>query len=309
MGEEPLGKEPPLMKIHREFYEKLPSIINRDTMRPSTEPAHKWELGHWARTRWILHDLRLEEAHDLRCDWFREDVSWQSGLDQLSLAAVLAKRDIFRALHHNEIDETVQKALGEKTGMKKLLSDTFEWVAMETEANKNYSPYEEMKILPYEIDYVLEEEEATIPQEDQPVPLFVRVISDRIMSASRKMYNDMKELEEIEKRIREEDEKKAAEKAQAESAAAAEAAAAAESDKQYEEAAVGVIAPPEEGEGAGAAAGAEGQEQEEDVISEAEQSNDQNEDERTEEQGNDDVAPPDRVNWDEFSKQRKEDNN
>lgn len=221
MGEDPLGKEPPRIKLQREFYERLPSLLNRDLMRPSSEPAHKWEFANWARTRWVLHDLQLEEARELRCDWYREEVGWQSGLDQLSLAAVLARRGLYRKLHNNEPDETIQKALSEKTGMKKLLSDTFEWDALETEANKQYSPYEEMKILPYEIDYEVEEPEENIDAE-KPAQLFVRVMSDRIMSFARKTYNDKKELAEIEKKIREQEaqEKAAAETAQAEAEAA-----------------------------------------------------------------------------------------
>lgn len=213
-GEDPLGKEPLQLKAQREFYERLPSIVNRDVMRPAQEPTHKLEFSYWARTRWVIHDLKVEEARQLRCDWLKEHLLWNNqspssaAFDQLSLAYVMAKRDILRKLAHNEPDETIQKALSEKTEMKKLLSDTFEWHALQTDQNKLYSPYEEMKVLPYEIDYTVDQDSMEVldnPLKDKPLPLYVRIMSDRIMAHARKLWNDRKELDELEREIRAKD--------------------------------------------------------------------------------------------------------
>jgi len=201
-GEHPLGKENSFVKAQREYYEKMASYLNRDLLRPPDEPAHKWEWNLWARTRWVLHDMKEESARLVRCDWYQEHVSWGADLDQLSLAFVLSKKDLRRRVAFQEPDEVVQKALEEKTNMKKLLSDTFEWTAIQAEQNRLYSPFEEMSILPYEIDFVVDEPEEDADSEPQ---LFVRIISDRLMSMARKTWNDDRELAEIEKIILEQE--------------------------------------------------------------------------------------------------------
>jgi len=199
-GEEPLGKEPANIKLQREFYERLRNSINPDTSRAPVEPLHKFEMNHWARSRWVAHDMAHEESRQLRCEWYQEHVLWQTELDQLSFAFVMERLEMDRKLEHNEPDEVVQKHLSEKTEMKKLLSDTFEWHALKTEPNKLYSPYEEMQILPYDMDYT--DERALInpareAERDEDVPLYVRVISDRIMAYARKAWNNMKPTAEM----------------------------------------------------------------------------------------------------------------
>ena len=223
LGEEPIGKEPTEIKNQRDFYERLSSVINREYLRSSTEPVHKYQLNHWARTRWVLHDLELEESRQLRCDWYQEHVDWGTQLDQLSFAFIMAKRELKRKIVNGEPDESIQKAINEKTEMKKLLSDTFEWHALLTEQNVEYSPYEEMKMLPYEIDFVPPDDASTIDP-SKPVPLFARIISDRLMAYARKTWNDEKALEEVKQEIREK-------KAEQEKAKAEKAESSAESDK------------------------------------------------------------------------------
>ena len=231
-GEEPLGKEPPEVKAQRDFYDKIPSVVNREYLRSPSEPMYKVEFSHWARTRWVIHDLQLEEARLFRCDWYQEHHVWESSLDQLSLAFTMAKRDIQRKMAHQEPDDSVRKSMSEKTEMKKLLSDAFEWHSLQTEQNKQFSPYEEMKILPYEIDYVPEQEEVAVDPA-APTPLFARIISDRIMSYARKSYNDNRELEAIKKELAEKKEKEEAEKAAIEAQkAAAEAEKRAAEEKE-----------------------------------------------------------------------------
>lgn len=192
-GEEPLGKEAPAIKLQREFYDRLRTMINPDHARGPGEPLHKFELSHWVRSRWVAHDMSHAESRQLRCEWYQEHVHWENDLDQLSFAYVMKKLELDRKLEYGEPDEVVQKQLSEKTEMKKLLSDTFEWHALKTEQNKLYSPFKEMQVLPYDMDYT-EERELTGPTtEDHPegpdLPLFVRVISDRIMAYARKSWN------------------------------------------------------------------------------------------------------------------------
>jgi hypothetical protein len=80
--------------------------------------------------------------------------------------------------------------------MKKLLSDTFEWHALKTPQNMLYSPFEEMQILPYDMDNTEEREllhRIVAAKEDGPdIPLFVRIISDRIMAHARKVWSSAK---------------------------------------------------------------------------------------------------------------------
>jgi nucleoside-diphosphate-sugar epimerase len=189
LGEEPLGKEPFTLKLQREFYQKLPSIINRDQMRCSTEGSYKFNMSKfWARTRWILHDMKLEEAHQLRCDWYQEHIHWGTKLDQLSLSFIMARRDVERRIAHMEPDDNVLKPMQENIEMKRLLSDTFEWHSILTEQNKHFAPYEMIKVLPYGISYNLEEEQYHGSHGQKP-PLFARIISDRTLSLARKEWN------------------------------------------------------------------------------------------------------------------------
>ena len=189
-GESPLGREPADIKLQREFYDRLRASINPDLGRRPDEPVHKFELRHWSRSRWVAHDLEHEEARQLRCEWYQEHSLWETPLDQLTFAYVMEKTVVNRKLENSEPDDAVQKQLAEKTSMKKLLSDTFEWHALDTEQNKLYSPYDEMRQLPYEMDYDAEAHpKSEFDGQKEPL-LFVRVISDRIMAYARKAWNN-----------------------------------------------------------------------------------------------------------------------
>lgn len=197
-GEEPLGKEPQKIKMQREFYDRLRSSINPDNGRAPSEPVHKFEMKHWVRSRWVAHDLSYDESRLLRCDWYQEHVLWGAGLDQLSFAYVMAKAEMSRKLARNEPDDTVQKHLAEKTEMKKLLSDTFEWHALDTDQNSRYSPFEEMSILPFELDNLDNWEPAASTFDDSRPALFARILSDRIMAYARKSWGHSKKVKDAE---------------------------------------------------------------------------------------------------------------
>jgi len=48
-GEEPLGKEPLHIKAQREFYERFPSLLNRETMRSSSLLSYKFDMAIFGR--------------------------------------------------------------------------------------------------------------------------------------------------------------------------------------------------------------------------------------------------------------------
>ncbi len=195
-GEEPLGKEPPEIKLQREFYDRVRASINPDHARGPSDPLHKFELSHWVRSKWVGHDLVHEESRQLRCDWYQEHIFWGSDLDQLSFAYVMQKLELDRKLEHNELDETAQKQVQERTEMKKLLSDTFEWHALKLPQNKLYSNYELMQILPFDMDNTEEREllhhVADVKEDGPDMPLYIRILSDRIMAYARKSWSHLK---------------------------------------------------------------------------------------------------------------------
>jgi len=189
-GEAPLRTEPPEVRRQREFYERIPSRVNRvDALRSPMEPAYHFQMHHWARTRWVLHDMQLEESRQLRCDWYQEHIQWGSHLDQLSLAHAMAKREIERRIAHEEPDDTVLKRMSEKTAIKRLLSDANEWHAIQTEQNKLYTPDYELEVLPYDLpDADIDKGPETVVENGEAA-LFVRIMSDRIMAVARKAWN------------------------------------------------------------------------------------------------------------------------
>lgn len=190
-GEEPLKKEVAQIKRQREFYERVNSFMNREAMRSPDEPLHKFELSHWARTRWVVHDLRSEHARQLRCDWFQEHIQWGTDLDQLSFAYVMARRELQRRIVHDEIDDRIKKILAEKTELKRALTDTFEWSPLQVDDNRGYSLYTEVETLPPDAPDATEEEGTTSGPTSDTCSVFARIISDRTLSLARKAWNKL----------------------------------------------------------------------------------------------------------------------
>jgi hypothetical protein len=198
IGEEtPLGKEPAAIKRQREFYERVKGYTNPDSARSPTEPTHKFEMKKWVRTRWVAHDLTTDESRtDVRCPWYKEHILWETPLDQLSLTYVLEVLNSQRKFDHEEPDDTAQKHLAEGLGLKRMLTDAFEWIALNKDENRQYSPHEQMQMLPYELDFVTDEKKQQLwpthggsARNNKEPLLFVRIISDRIMALARKTWN------------------------------------------------------------------------------------------------------------------------
>jgi nucleoside-diphosphate-sugar epimerase len=49
-------------------------------------------------SQWVIHDLQLEAARELRCDWFAEQMVWDTSLQDSSLSYILAKRSALNDL-------------------------------------------------------------------------------------------------------------------------------------------------------------------------------------------------------------------
>jgi hypothetical protein len=82
-----------------QFYEHASHLVQhteRRSMQHRRPSPYGNAIPFWFwHTDFLVHDLRLEESRLLRCEWYDEQVFWQSrGMEDLSLAYVLAKRRI-----------------------------------------------------------------------------------------------------------------------------------------------------------------------------------------------------------------------
>ena len=196
-------KESSAVKLQRDFYKRIPTFVNGKDLRDGFEPMYKYELKHWVRTRWVVHDLTLEESRDIRCNWYQEHVQWGSEIDQLSLAAAMAQKEIERRIAHGESDDRSTPKTPVLPELRDV-TDNNEWFAMETEQNKQHLLQSERSAGVEEVNEddakeEMEEEggeddpegaaDPTLsPEKKKDAGLYVRIISDRIMSLSRKAY-------------------------------------------------------------------------------------------------------------------------
>ncbi|CAJ1940581.1 unnamed protein product [Cylindrotheca closterium] len=187
-----LDKEPSTIRYQRQFYERIPSYVNREKeLRSSMEPFYRYIMRHWVRTRWVLHDVNLEESRLLRCDWYREHTQWGAEIDQLSFAHVMALREVKRRIAHQEADDHI-KTFIELNPELKPYTDSFEWHAMETETNRLYrEPIQWEAEIPAHIAALQEDKQGDDEDEsseDEDEAFFIRIMSERTMAASRKRW-------------------------------------------------------------------------------------------------------------------------
>jgi hypothetical protein len=196
VGYQPGEKESPSLRRQREFYERIISNVNKpNELRSNFEPCYRFTMRHWVRSRWVLHDFTLEEARLLRCDWYQEHVQWGNDLDQLSFAKIMGMRDIKRRIAHKEPSDNVKSFVEEHPELHDL-TDSYEWHAMETEiknlylepVNWNSQHFASTQVTigangePKEGEDLIEED----------TPLYVRIMSERVMDISRKIWTKMK---------------------------------------------------------------------------------------------------------------------
>ena len=199
-------KASPSLRRQREYYERIPSYINKnDELRSNSEPWYRYSMRHWVRSRWVLHDFALEDSRLLRCDWYQEHVQWGNDLDQLSFANVMAVRELKRRIAHQEPDDHVKTFIEINPELHDL-TDSYEWHPMETEANKLHrEPINWKSQQPAPVQVMIDangklqaQTEDTISEED--TPLYVRIMSERVMGASRRIWARMrKKLAEAKK--------------------------------------------------------------------------------------------------------------
>jgi len=185
---------PKLVKEQRKFYDLIPSYVNKQDLRSIFEPKYDFKLKHWVRTRWVVHDLNLEEARQLRCEWYQENVHWGNDLDQLSFAHVMAHREVERKIARKEPYVNESEDLDDE--FVKQLTDKSEWFLLlhdgeESETDELYHPVPDNS-LDHEDDRVDEnsnEEESGNDylelQDGEEVGIYARIMSDVVMSFSR----------------------------------------------------------------------------------------------------------------------------
>lgn len=195
IGEDANKKEAPARKKQREFYERVPTFINRVDMRSPEEPWYRYDMKHWIRTRWVVHDMKLEEGRELRCDWYEEHVQWGNELDQLSFAHVMARRELERRMAHNEPDDHIKPPHVQHPELK-LLTDAHEWHPYLGKEHRLDSQGKALVKVPEHMDSKDDKEEGDIESEptdkavvdSKQVPLFVRIMSERVMMFARQQW-------------------------------------------------------------------------------------------------------------------------
>jgi len=196
VGYQPGMKESPSLRRQREFYERIPTYINRNTeLRSNSEPWYRYSMRHWVRSRWVLHDFTLEDSRLLRCDWYQEHVQWGNDLDQFSFAKVMAIRDLKRRISHQEPDDHIKSFIEMHPELHDL-TDSYEWHSMETEVNKLYREPIYWDSQPPPSTQVTTDANGNNEQEDElaekDTPLYVRIMSERVMAISRKVWAKMR---------------------------------------------------------------------------------------------------------------------
>ncbi|KAL3789343.1 hypothetical protein HJC23_006497 [Cyclotella cryptica] len=187
--------EPKEVRVQREFYEKARSLINSFELRSLDNVSrHRIEIKDFIRSRWVLHDLKEEEGHQLRCEWYREHVRWNTHLDQLSFAYVMARRELTRKV----ITEQPLQTEVEKVSLLQIVidatSDAKEWHPIFS-GEGNTLPIHHSQIAPEVIPQNLQDQhEVTEVSPDSAAlddgtnTFYVRIMSDERMMEARKAW-------------------------------------------------------------------------------------------------------------------------
>ena len=120
-----LGRSYMNVPEQQEFYDKAISIVNKLLMRSTKEPLYQFDMHHWIRSTWLLHDMQSEEARNFRCDWYAEQIGWNSNLDPLGFVYIMAKREIYRKFGKAEPDDRIKVDIDPPEISE--LSDKHEW--------------------------------------------------------------------------------------------------------------------------------------------------------------------------------------
>lgn len=187
---------PKEIQAQREYYERSRSLINSMDLRSlNSITRHKLEIKDFIRSKWIIHHLKLEEGHQLRCEWYREHVRWGTHLDQLSFSYVMAKRELARKTITRQpmITETEELTILQK--IINIKSDAHEWHPIFS-AEDRAQPIHHSEISPEAIPLNLQDLPDNEIREVNPDSAFsdagstfyVRIMSDERMLESRKKW-------------------------------------------------------------------------------------------------------------------------
>jgi len=200
IGINPETRETNSLKKQREFYERVPTFVNRLDFRSNQEGWYKYEFQNWIRTRWIVHDMHLEEARQIRCDWYQEHIQWDNNLDQLSFFHVMTSREIERRIAFQEPDDHVVPFYVDHPEYLHL-TDAQEWLALESEENRVAHANQPAKTFTIVANHMVEQDEKgpedgmihnvkLTSSKNRSVPLFVRIVSERVMLKARQVWAD-----------------------------------------------------------------------------------------------------------------------
>ena len=191
--------EPKEVKAQREFYERSRALINSVDGRSSdTTHRYKIEIKDFIRSQWVLYNLKLEEGHHIRCEWYREHSRWtgsntlDSGMDQLSFAYVMAKRELARKIIN---DEPLPKELTHSEKVIRAASDAHEWhhVVLDGGSDIQVGKSLTAKEVPLNIaDRPEFELHKVVPEtisDDSATSYYVRIMSDEVMLKARKHWS------------------------------------------------------------------------------------------------------------------------
>jgi len=200
-GYESDAHEPKEVRAQREFYERGRALINSMQLR-SSDPAHrhKIEIKDFIRSKWVLYNLKLEEGHHVRCEWYKEHGRWagsntlDSGMDHLSFAYVMAKRELSRKIVS---EEPLPKELSLTEKVIKAATDAHEWHPVFLGGGSKIPLHDSFKAsaaqaIPlniadrpeFELDKVVPETVSL----DTKTSYFVRIMSDEVMLKARKNW-------------------------------------------------------------------------------------------------------------------------
>jgi hypothetical protein len=196
VGAEEDSPEPKEVRVQRVFYERARGMINSFDLRSLDDVArHKIEIKDFIRSRWILHDLKEEEGHQLRCEWYREHVRWNTHLDQLSFAYVMAKRELTRKVI---TEQPLQTEVEKKTLLQMVIdakSDAKEWHPIFSGEGTTL-PIHHSLMTPEAIPQSLEDQHEitedapeSIAEDDGSNTFYVRIMSDERMVDARKAWS------------------------------------------------------------------------------------------------------------------------
>lgn len=188
-------KESQSLKKQREFYERVPTFVNRVDLRSTFEPWYRYEFKHLIRTRWIVHDFTAEESRQLRCEWYQEHIQWDNELDQLSFAHVMAGRELRRRIVHEEPDDHFKPAHIEHPELM-YLSDAHEWHPLDSEEDRISNALRFKAVPDHLADWVDNaNEDGNSHDSKKACPMFVRIVSERVLMIARKGWETAREAQ------------------------------------------------------------------------------------------------------------------